>query len=79
MEQPKNKPPRRPSESTSQLLRFGDMAFRMGILIALAAYIGQKLDKYMSLTTPIFTILLCLIAIGGSMYMVIKDVSQPKR
>lgn len=78
-EQPKNKPTRRPSESSSQLLRFGDIAFRMGIMIAIAAFAGQWIDKRMNLNTPIFTIILCLLAIGSAMYMVIKEVSQPKK
>jgi F0F1-type ATP synthase assembly protein I len=78
-EQPKNKEPRRSSETNSQLMRFGDLAFRMGIMIGLGAFVGQKIDKYLTMSSPIFTIILCLLAIGGSMYMVIREVSQPKQ
>jgi F0F1-type ATP synthase assembly protein I len=73
-----NKPTRRPSDTAGQLLRFADMAFRMGVIIAIGAFAGYWLDKKMNLTTPIFTIVLSLIAIGGAMYMVIKAVSKSK-
>ena len=71
-----NPKPERPSEKPNALLRFSDLAIRMGVIIALGTYLGYQIDKRMALSTPIFSIVLSLAAIGGSMYMVIKAVSK---
>jgi F0F1-type ATP synthase assembly protein I len=51
----------------------------MAIIIALGVFIGQWIDKRLAMAKPIFTIILCLLAIGGAIYMVYRDVSQPKK
>jgi F0F1-type ATP synthase assembly protein I len=71
-----NPKPQRPSEKPNLLLRFSDLALRMGVIIAIGAYAGHWIDQRMALTTPIFSIVLSLLAIGAAMYMVIKTVSK---
>lgn len=71
-----NPKPERPKEKPNALLRFSDLGIRMAVMIALGAYIGHWLDTRMALPKPIFSIVLSLLAIGGSMYMVIKAVSK---
>jgi F0F1-type ATP synthase assembly protein I len=51
----------------------------MAIIIALGVFIGKWIDGRLAMAKPIFTIILCLLAIGGSIYMVYRDVSQPKK
>jgi F0F1-type ATP synthase assembly protein I len=48
----------------------------MGVIIAIGAYAGHWIDQRMALTTPIFSIVLSLLAIGAAMYMVIQTVSK---
>jgi F0F1-type ATP synthase assembly protein I len=67
----------RPSETRNTLLRFTDLAFRMGAIIILGTLAGRWLDSKMGFDKPIFTLILSLLAIGGSIYMVYRDVSKP--
>ena len=71
-----NPKPEHPKEKPNAVLRFSDLGIRMAVMIALGAYIGHWLDTRMALSKPIFSIVLSLLAIGGSMYMVIKAVSK---
>jgi F0F1-type ATP synthase assembly protein I len=71
-----NPKPERPSEKSSALLRFSDLGFRMAVMIGAGAYIGHTIDQKMALATPIFSIVLSLLAIGGAMYMVVQTVSK---
>jgi hypothetical protein len=68
----------RPSETRDTLLRFTDLAFRMGAIITLGTLAGRWLDGKMGLEKPVFTLILCLLAVGGSIYMVYRAVSPPK-
>ena len=56
-----------------------DLGFRMGAIIAIGTFAGQWIDARLAMTKPIFTLILCLLAIFGSIYMVYRDVSQPKQ
>ena len=57
-------------------VKYADIAFRMVAFIALGTFIGQWLDKKMAMTQPIFSIIFILSAIGGGLYLVIKEVSK---
>lgn len=54
-------------------LRFTAIAFQMGALIGLGAWGGTELDEWAGNSKPIFTIILCLLAIGISLYLIIKE------
>ena len=56
-----------------------DMGFRMAVTIAIGAFVGKWIDGRLAMTKPIFTLILCLLAVGVSIYMVYRDVSQPKQ
>jgi F0F1-type ATP synthase assembly protein I len=71
-----NPKPKRPSEKSNALLQYSDLGFRMAVMIGAGAYIGHTIDQKMALATPIFSIVLSLLAIGGAMYMVIQTVSK---
>lgn len=68
-----------PTEKPKQpnnLMRFSGMGFQMVITMCLAAYGGLKLDAYFGLKIPVFLILLLLSALGGSMYLFIRQVTK---
>jgi ATP synthase protein I len=71
-----NPKPEHPKDKSNALLRFSDLGIRMAVMIGLGAYIGHWIDQKMALATPIFSIVLSLLAIGGAMYMVIQTVSK---
>jgi ATP synthase protein I len=70
MEQPKQ---------PNQFLKYANLAVQMGAIIGLSAWGGQKLDKHYKTSKPVFTIVLSLLGIGGSMYLVLKDFIKPKK
>jgi ATP synthase protein I len=57
-------------------MRFSGFGFQMVATLCLAAWGGLKLDEYFGLDVPIFLIVLLLLALGGSMYLFIRQVSK---
>jgi hypothetical protein len=51
------------------------MGLQMAATIGLFAWAGLKLDKYLGLKVPAFLIIFILSAIGGSLYLFIKQVT----
>ena len=70
----KNKRTSKKSKPLNKYVKFSGMAIQMGITIALGAWGGQKLDEKFNTSSQPFTIILSLLAIGISMYMIIRDV-----
>jgi len=50
----------------------------MGVIIGLSSWGGVKLDEHYQNKTPVFTIILSLAGIGIALYLVIKDLINPK-
>ena len=69
---PQQKPP-------NLLVKYGNMALQMGLIIGLSTWGGQKLDLYYKNQTPVFTIVLSLLGIIIALYLVLKDFIQPKK
>ena len=57
--------------------RYSGMAFQMGIIIAVGAYGGVKLDEKWN-TKPWMTLVCVLLSIAVALYSVIKDFIPPK-
>ncbi len=74
----KNNKPDNPKKRTSPtaLLRYTDIAFRMGATIALGTWFGKWLDGKMGMTKPIFLLIMSMLAISMSIYMVIRDADK---
>jgi len=45
-------------------------------IVVAGVYGGVKLDAYLELETPIFTLLFSLLSVALAMYVVIRDVSK---
>jgi F0F1-type ATP synthase assembly protein I len=73
-----NNKPKRPSGNKSTLLHLTGIAFRMGGIIAVGTLLGRWIDNYMAFSRPIFTLILCLGAVGLAIYIVSRDASQTK-
>jgi hypothetical protein len=50
----------------------------MAFIIFLFTYGGYKLDGWLGMKVPVFTLVLSLFSIGASIYYFIKDVSKFK-
>jgi ATP synthase protein I len=59
-------------------LKYSGMAVQMiGILIG-AAWGGRKIDTYLDLKHPVFTIVLMLVGVIASMYLIVSSVMKNK-
>lgn len=60
----------------NKYIYFSSMAFQMGIVIAAGTIFGQWLDgKYIN-DYSLFTIIFSLLAVFGSLYLIIKKVTS---
>ncbi|WP_199223403.1 AtpZ/AtpI family protein [Brumimicrobium oceani] len=55
-------------------VKFSGIAIQMGVLITLAALGGNWLDEKQKNEFPIWTLVLTLVAIFGSLYQIIREV-----
>jgi hypothetical protein len=62
----------------SLLLKYAGLATQLFVALALAVYLGLKLDGWLALKNPIFVWALPLIVIAAIIYKVIKDTSPKK-
>ena len=68
--------PERPISKSNPYLRYSGMALQLFVLLAVAAWIGQKIDKAAGTSKPYFTIILILVFTGGFFYRLVKDLSR---
>ncbi len=54
-------------------MQYAGMAFQFGILLALGAYVGQKLDAHFGLAKPYLTALSVIVFLFLALYLVLKD------
>jgi predicted MFS family arabinose efflux permease len=57
-------------------LRFSSIGIQMGGIIAFFTWLGTYLDKKQVTETPIWTIVLSLFGVAGSLYLVIREVRK---
>ena len=69
------KPDRKPPSSNSYL-KYSGMAVQLLVLLGIAAWLGQKMDKWLSTPNPYFTILLILLFTGGFFYRLVIDLNR---
>ncbi len=60
-------------------MQFAGMAFQMGILLAIGAFLGKKLDHYFALERPYLTILCLLLFFFAALYLTLKDIIGNKQ
>lgn len=70
----KDKKSSKKSKPLNSYVKFSGMAIQMGLTIALGAWGGSKLDQKFKTSSHLFTIIFSLLAIGISLYLVIRDV-----
>ena len=84
-EQPnENQPDKRPSddlpkkttEKTTSFVQFSGIAFQMLGTIGLGVWVGLKIDEWQHNHRPVWTIVLSLTAIGASLYLFIRQLTQ---
>jgi hypothetical protein len=59
-------------------MRYASMGTQMLITIGLGVFAGVKLDKWVHLKFPVFTVVLSLVSVILAMYLAVKDLLKKK-
>jgi hypothetical protein len=54
-------------------MHYAGMAFQMGILLAIGAFLGKKADRFLATDRPYFTVLGVILFLFISFYLNFKD------
>ncbi|GEO07577.1 AtpZ/AtpI family protein [Segetibacter aerophilus] len=66
-----------PNKGNNKLLmKYLGLATQLMISLALAVFIGLKLDKWLSFSTPLLVWILPLLVLVGMIWQIIKDTSK---
>jgi len=60
-------------KSLDDYARYSSIAFQMLIIILIGVFGGIKLDEWLKLTVPVFTIIFSILAVILSIYTVTRD------
>jgi F0F1-type ATP synthase assembly protein I len=64
-------------KSLDNYARYSSIAFQMLIIILIGVFGGIKLDEWLKLSVPAFTIILSILAVILAIYTVTKDLIKP--
>ena len=59
-----------------QYARYSGLAFQMLAAIFLGIWVGMKIDQWLGIAFPAFTLTLCLLALVGSIYYLAKSLTN---
>lgn len=71
-----NEPLKKATEKTTSFVQFSGIAFQMLGTIGLGVWVGMKLDAWQQNHRPVWTIVLSLTAIGASLYLFIRQLTN---
>lgn len=66
-------------KSLDNYTRYSSIAFQMLIIILIGVFGGIKLDEWLKLSVPVFTIVLSVLAVILSIYTVTRDLMKPSK
>lgn len=69
-------PLKRVTEKTTSFAQYSGIAFQMLGTIGLGVWGGMKIDEWQNNQSPIWTIVLSLTAIGASLYLFIRQLTN---
>jgi F0F1-type ATP synthase assembly protein I len=62
----------------NQYMKYATMGTQMLITIGLGVFLGIKLDKWLQLKFPVFTVVLSLLSVFAAIYLAVKDLLKRK-
>jgi len=74
----KDDAPKKKTTSTNKYLKFSGIAFQLAILLALAIWGGGKVDALMENKQSYMTALFVVLAFGGFMFSLFRDLENLK-
>jgi F0F1-type ATP synthase assembly protein I len=70
---PKQKPDKEKRPPLESYARYSSLAFQMFAIIGLGIFGGVKLDQWLKIGFPVFTVLFALISVCAAIYFAVKD------
>ena len=67
---------RDPKRKANPYLKYSGLGLQLLLTIGVAGWLGYKLDGYLSLKFPVFTLLFGFIAFAGSLYQVYRNLTK---
>lgn len=71
--QPKSKPNHKNRPPLESYARYSSLAFQMFAIIGIGIFGGVKLDEWLKIGFPVFTVLLSILSVAAAIYIAIKD------
>ena len=71
--QPKPKPDKEKRPPLESYARYSGLAFQMFAIIGVGIFGGVKLNQWIGIKFPVFTILLSILSVAAAIYAAIKD------
>jgi hypothetical protein len=72
---PEPSPNRKQSPSNSYL-KYSGLAFQLLGVIGVFGWLGYRLDQYLGLALPAFTLIFGFLAFGGMMYQIYRSINR---
>ncbi len=66
------------AKSLSNYAKYSGLAFQMAAMILVCVFGGIKLDQWLKLNFPVFTVVLSLLGTGAAMYHGMRDFLRKK-
>ena len=76
-----NSPPNPESNKRPPLesyARYSNLAIQMFAVIGIGVFGGVKLDQWLKIGFPVFTVLLSILSVAASIYLAVKDLLKKK-
>jgi hypothetical protein len=71
--QPKPKTEKEKRPPLESYARYSNLAFQMFAIIGIGIFGGVKLDQWLKIGFPVFTVLLSILSVAAAIYIAIKD------
>lgn len=62
----------RPKKKLDNFIQYSSLAFEMIVIMGVGTWIGYKIDHWLNLRFPAFTLALLIISVAGAIYHVIR-------
>ena len=73
-----NSPKKNQPDDSRAYMKYATMGTQMLVIIGLGVFGGYRLDKWLELKVPVFTLLLSLLSVAAAIYLSIKDLLKKK-
>jgi len=62
----------KPKKKVDDFMRYSGLGFEMIVIMAVGVFAGIKIDRWLSLSFPAFTLVLMILSVVGAIYHAIR-------